>query len=366
MTDKIGVYIHIPFCVRKCPYCDFYSTGFRETSADEYTQKLCSAVETIGGTLQRQADTLYFGGGTPSILGAERLCRMITTVKNIFLLDKNAEVTVEVNPSKQDIDFDKLRKGGVNRLSIGLQSADDKELKLLGRLHDTEQAKKCIAQAKNAGFENLSLDLMLATPRQTKNSLEKSIAFCAEQKVQHISAYLLKVEEGTRYFAERDKLDLCGDDEQAEMYLFAVEKLREYGFEQYEISNFCKAGFESRHNLKYWHDEEYIGIGPSAHSYIDGRRFYFERSFEDFYQLQTIPDGAGGSMEEFAMLALRLSEGLLQERFQKRFHEDIPKSYIHNAQKLSSTGLLSVDNEGIRLTPEGFLLSNSIIAAILT
>ncbi len=360
----IGVYIHIPFCMRKCPYCDFYSVGFTETEADTYTEKLCHAIQKLGR--KRQADTLYFGGGTPSVLGAERLCRIAGSVKEAFSLADNAEVTVEVNPAKEDIHFAMLKQSGFNRVSIGLQSADDRELALLGGLHDVRQAKQCIAAAKRAGFGNISLDLMIATPQQTKESLKRSIAFCAEQGVQHISAYLLKMEEGTPYFAMRDQLALCSDDEQAEMYLLAVETLKSYGFVQYEISNFCQKGFESRHNLKYWHDEEYIGIGSSAHSFLDGKRFYYRRSMEEFYRLQTVPDGEGGSMEEYIMLALRLSEGLRHDCFQERFHTGIPERYLQNALRFAKTNLLCMDGDGLRLTPQGFLVSNALIAEILS
>ena len=361
----IGVYVHIPFCRRKCPYCDFYSVEFSEEKADIYTEKLCQEIEMFGDRLKRKADTLYFGGGTPSIMGADRICRMTEVVKKAFHLAENAEITVEVNPEKQDINFEKMRCAGVNRISVGLQSANDKELKLLGRLHNVSQAEKCIDRAKVAGFDNISLDLMIATPMQTMESLKRSIEFCAKRNVQHISAYILKVEENTPYYRMRDSLDICDDDEQAEMYLYAVERLEEYGYKQYEISNFCRKGYESRHNLKYWHDEEYIGIGASAHSFIDGRRFFFGRSFEDFYSMKIEDDGEGGGIEEYIMLAMRLSEGLRNDLFKERFGMDIPERYIYNAKRFVKAGLLYVDSTGIRLTPEGFLLSNHIISEIL-
>ena len=360
-----GVYIHIPFCRRKCPYCDFYSIGYSAEKADIYIENVCRAVGYFSEKIGTKADTLYFGGGTPSIIGAERLCKIVGAVGEHFGFAENAEITVEVNPEKEDTNFENMRKGGIDRISIGLQSAEDRELQLLGRLHNVKQAESCIEKAKNAGFENISLDLMIATPEQTRYSLEKSIEFCAKRDVRHISAYILKIEQGTPYEKMRETLDICSDDEQAEMYLLAVEKLKEYGYEQYEISNFCKRGFESRHNLKYWHDEEYIGIGPSAHSFINGKRFYFNRSFEDFYELKVISDGEGGSMEEFAMLALRLTEGLTEERFQKRFGKKIPEIYRRNAEKFAKYGFLSLDENGIRLTPKGFLISNCIISEIL-
>ena len=363
--NSIGVYIHIPFCRRKCPYCDFYSIGYSAEKADIYTEKVCSSIRYFGESIRRNADTLYFGGGTPSIIGADRLCKMVNEIKENFGFSNNPEITVEVNPEKENIDFDKMRKNGINRISIGLQSANDSELKILGRLHNVKQAELCIDRAKSAGFQNISLDLMTSTPTQTKYSLEKSIEFCAKKDVQHISAYILKIEQGTPYYNIRETLDICDEDEQAEMYLFTVEKLREYGYHQYEISNFCKSGYESKHNLKYWHDEEYIGIGTSAHSFVNGKRFYFPRSFEDFYNLKTVSDGEGGSPEEFIMLALRLSEGLTEKRYKNRFGESIPEVYKNNAAKFSKLGFLEINSDGIRLMPKGFLVSNYIISEIL-
>ena len=360
----IGLYLHIPFCRRKCPYCDFYSVSGDTAAFDAYTEALCRRIRSYAEKLSMPADTLYLGGGTPSILGAERLVRLAAVARKYFGLN-HAEITLEVNPEKQDIDFAALRKGGFNRISIGLQSANDNELRQLGRLHDVQQAVRCIAQAKAAGFTNLSLDLMIATPEQTKDSLRRSIDFCAEQGAAHISAYLLKVEPNTPYARRRDTAFLCDDERQAELYLLAVEQLKSYGYRQYEISNFAKEGFEGRHNLKYWHDEEYLGLGPSAHSFIGGRRFYYDRSFDSFYQDITTPDGSGGDAEEFLLLGLRLCEGVTHERYRRRFGTDIPPSVIQQAQRLLPTGYLTLTPEGIALTPQGFLVSNAVIAFLL-
>lgn len=361
---KTGVYLHIPFCRRKCPYCDFFSVP-DSSLFDDYTDALCSRIEYYGGKLQRTADTLYFGGGTPSLIGEERLCRIAAAAVKSFGIGREAEVTVEVNPEKQDIDFHRLLEGGFNRLSIGLQSADDNELRLLGRLHDSEEAEKCIEMAKSSGFENISLDLMLATPSQTPDSLVRSIEFCASHGAKHISAYILKIEPGTPYSRIRDRLSLADDDGQAELYELACDKLEEYGYRQYEISNFAVPGFESRHNLKYWHDEEYIGIGPSAHSFIDGKRFFCERSIERFMEGAVTDDGEGGGPEEYIMLGLRLTEGVTNKGFRERFGTDIPRRYYLAAERYNKTGLLIADSTGIRLTRKGFLVSNALICEIL-
>lgn len=360
-----GVYVHIPFCRRKCPYCDFFSVRADESKMDDYTERLCERIDLYAEKYPRNADTLYLGGGTPSILGEERLCRIYRTVNKGFHLSPNAEATLEVNPEKKDIDFEALRKCGFNRVSIGLQSSDDSELKLLGRLHSRDDAARCIKKAKISGFDNISLDLMIATPSQTRDSLKRSIDFCAENGARHISAYLLKIEEGTPYYSMKKNLSLSDDDEQAEMYLFAAEILASYGYRQYEISNFSHPGFESRHNLIYWHDEEYFGFGSAAHSFFDGRRFHYERSFEGFYRDELIDDGEGGSEEEFIMLGLRLAQGISYESYRQRFGRELPEKFRKRAQALLPSGYIIADNEGIRLTTNGFLVSNAVLAELL-
>ena len=366
---KIGLYLHIPFCKRKCPYCDFFSSddpmkGCTQQGFDSYTALLCGRIKKYAYLLKREADTVYFGGGTPSLIGDDRLCRILETAKKCFGI-RDAEITLEVNPEKRDIDFEKLRYAGFNRISIGLQSADNRELKALGRLHNAEDAENCIASAKRAGFENISLDLMLAVPEQTEESMYRSIDFCADSGARHISAYLLKIEQGTPFYRNKEKLPLFDDDTQAEFYLSAVRRLKERGFIQYEISNFAKTGYEGRHNLKYWHDEEYLGLGPSAHSFIGGRRFYFERSFEAFRSDVTVDDGEGGDPEEYIMLALRLREGVDYKKYRERFGSEFPREYRANAEKFSGTGLIVLDDRGFRFTPEGFAVSNSLISEIL-
>ena len=368
MTDRhsapIGLYLHIPFCRSKCPYCDFFSVRYDEKTSDEYAELLCTCLALYGERLGRTADTVYFGGGTPSVIGEERLIRILEAAKNSFSA-KSIETTLEVNPEKKNTDFERLRNAGFDRVSIGVQSADDDELRLLGRLHDRHDAESCISLAQRSGFENISLDLMIATPKQTKDSLMRSIDFCAENGAKHISAYILKIEKGTVYYRKKDSLSVPDDDEQAEMYLFAAEKLAEYGYRQYEISNFSKPGYESRHNMKYWRDEEYLGLGPSAHSFIGGKRWYFGRSFEDFALDISICDGDGGSIEEYIMLGLRLSEGIGFERFYERFGTPLPEIYKKRASRFIAAGYTEVTDGYMRLTPKGFMLSNALIAEIL-
>ena len=207
---------------------------------------------------------------------------------------------------------------------------------------------------------------MIALPGQTKSSLERSVEFCAEQGAKHISAYILKIEPQTVFYKNREKLNLPDDDEAAELYEILCELMKQYGYKHYEISNFCKSVYESRHNLKYWHDEEYIGIGPSAHSFIDGKRFYCPRKMKSFEADESIPDGEGGGEEEFIMLGLRLSEGITNERYLQKFGKTIPEKYLRNAQRFEKAGLVRISDSGFALTEKGFMVSNSLITEILT
>lgn len=361
---KIGLYVHIPFCAGKCPYCDFYSFVGNELKYDLYTKNTEEKILQWGRKLKRNADTLYFGGGTPSILGAERLVHLLQTANSVFG-DNISEITAEVNPEKKDFDFEFLRKGGFNRISIGLQSANDNELSALGRLHDSNTAKLCIEKAKSAGFENISLDLMIAVPYQTYDSLKYSVEFCVNSGAKHISAYILKIEERTPFAKMRDKIKFYDDDMQADMYEYLCSLMKEYGYNHYEISNFAKDGYESRHNLKYWLDEEYIGIGASAHSFIDGKRFYYPRNIQSFFNDEITDDGNGGNPEEYIMLGLRLSRGIVFKEFYNRYGYSVPTKYINKAKELSKYNLTEVDENRICLTEKGFLLSNQIISNIL-
>ena len=364
--EPIGLYIHVPFCGKKCPYCDFYSLPAEESRMDAYTACILKKLESEAARVGRAADTLYFGGGTPGLLGAARLCVLVKAAKAGFGLS-GAEITAEVNPAQnQEAFFEGISRGGVNRVSIGLQSADAGELARLGRRHTPEQARDAVRAAQEAGIRNLSLDLMLGIPGQTRESLRRSVAFCAESGVQHVSAYLLKVEPGTSFYKRRAELDLPGEEETAALYFLACEELEQYGFAQYEISNFAKPGFQSRHNLKYWRDEEYLGLGPAAHSFLNGKRFYWPRDLRGFLAgAAPVSDGDGGDFEEYAMLRLRLAEGLREDACRRRFGTGIPPEYYARAEKYRAAGLTVCGPDGIRLTRKGFLVSNALIGEIL-
>lgn len=314
----------------------------------------------------KTVSSVYFGGGTPSILGAERLSILLKMIKENFTVDDNAEITVEVNPdSGKTLDFDLLKVTGFNRISVGMQSAVEQELKALGRIHSINDAEVTVNRAQYAGIENISLDLMLGIPYQTIDSLKKSIDFCANCGVTHISSYILKIESGTVFERIQDKLELPDEDSQAQLYLFAVEYLKKLGFEQYEVSNFSKRGYESRHNINYWKCGEYIGIGPSAHSYFNGKRFYYSRNMDDFINNKTYFDCYGGDKEEFIMLSLRLKSGLNFKEYKERFNEDFTKDKIEIIKKFADMDYMVLNDDCAYFTPKGYLVSNAIISELI-
>ena len=363
---NIGLYLHIPFCKSKCPYCDFYSFSGKDSQKDEYTKVLNERILSSISPLQSKGDTLYFGGGTPSVLGAENLAILVNTCKNGFLTD-NAEITVECNPHELNEDFFKvLHDCGVNRISMGLHSAIDSERRILGRLSDRNQVENAVKTAQRVGFDNITLDVMLGIPQQTEKSLQETLDFCTSLEVPHISAYMLKIEENTYFYKNRHKYAFPDDDLTADLYLQMCETLEKNGIMQYEISNFAKKGYESRHNLKYWHCEEYLGLGPSAHSFMDGKRFYFDRDFNAFVNGNSpIQDGNGGDFTEYAMLGLRLTEGLNEDKVFEKFGHLIPNEIYEKSKIFIDNGYMTKTENGIALTRKGFLMSNSILAEIL-
>ncbi|MBR5190885.1 MAG: radical SAM family heme chaperone HemW [Clostridia bacterium] len=363
---NIGLYLHIPFCKSKCPYCDFYSFSGKDTQKDEYTSVLKDKILSSISTSQCKGDTLYIGGGTPSVLGAKNLSTLVNTCNSGFLTD-DAEITVECNPYGLDEDFFKtLQDCGVNRLSFGLQSAIDSERRILGRLSNRNQVENAVKTAQKVGFENITLDVMLGIPEQTEKSLQETLDFCTSLGVPHISAYMLKLEENTHFYKNQSKYNFPDDDLTADLYLQMCETLENQGIMQYEISNFAKKGFESRHNLKYWRCEEYLGLGPSAHSFLDGKRFYYDRNFESFMKGNSpIQDGLGGDFTEYAMLNLRLVEGLNENKVLERFGHSIPKEIYKKSQIFIDNGYMLKNENGLALTRKGFLMSNSILAEIL-
>jgi len=366
--ERIGIYLHIPFCKTKCPYCDFYSIPFSEGLADAYTAALLRAMETQPfGDLR--ADTVYLGGGTPSLMGLKRLDALLSQTVRLFGLDGDSEITLEANPDTvAPALLSGLRRCGYNRISFGVQSADDRELAALGRPHTAGQARDAILAAYTAGFENISADLMLGVPRQTLKSLEQSVEFLKSLPVRHISAYMLSIEPGAAFYHLRDGLPLPNEDEEAALYLVCVELLQGAGFTQYEVSNFAREGAPCRHNLKYWRCEQYLGLGPAAHSFMGSARYFFGKDTEAFINTRDVfsllrCDGAGGGIAEQLMLRLRLSEGFDTKLPELRGAR--PDFLLEKARELSGCGLCTVRDGVISLTAKGFLLSNTVTAALL-
>ncbi len=358
--SSLGIYIHVPFCAKKCAYCDFYSENYRKNTASQYVEAVIRNLKAYSDK-SRLTDTVYFGGGTPSLLSPEQIKIILDTVENNFVLSEKPEITLETNPNT--VNFNKLsefRHAGINRLSIGVQSMIDDELKFLGRTHSADRAEKAVIDAYRAGFENISCDVMIALQNQSADSLEYTLDKITSLPIQHISGYILKTESGTPFDCDEIKNSLPDDDLTAELYIKMTETLKNKGFQQYEVSNFALKDFESRHNCRYWKCLDYIGIGPSAHSCNNGKRFAVERNLNEFIsnevQKVTITDEHPCTFEEYAMLRLRLAEGLDLNAFPE--HKD---SILKKIPALIKSGYINYNNDNISLTPNGFLVSNSVI-----
>lgn len=359
-TKDTGIYIHVPFCAKKCSYCDFYSEPYRKNTAENYVRAVIRNIKAYSDK-SCIVDTVYFGGGTPSLLSPEQEETIIQAIRSNFILSENAEITLETNPNT--VDFKKLsalRKTGINRLSVGVQSMIDTELKFLGRTHSAERAEKTVLDAHNAGFENISCDVMMALPEQSAENLAYTLERITALPVKHISGYILKIEHGTPFDCDEIKNILPDDDTTADLYIMMCEYLAKKGFKQYEVSNFAVTGYESRHNCRYWKCLDYIGIGTSAHSCHNGKRFCVEKNLKDFIespvQKTIITDENPCGFEEYAMLRLRLAEGLNVNDFPEHKNDLLKKIPV-----LIQSGYINYDKERVSLTPKGFLVSNSVI-----
>ena len=360
----LGIYIHVPFCGKKCGYCDFYSVGYSKNLTKLYTDAVIRNIKHYSDK-SMITDTVYFGGGNPSLLSAEQIRNIINQIRDDFILAENAEITLESNPLALNPEkLQSLRNIGINRLSIGVQSMNDDELKFLGRSHNAQQAEKAVICAHDAGFENISCDLMTAIPKQDLKSLEYSIEKLSALPVNHISSYILKIEENTPFYRNNISALLPDEEKTADFYLETVRLLEKHGFHQYEISNFAKKGFESRHNCRYWKCMDYIGIGSSAHSCYKDRRFSVCRDIDKFIKSEIQPveitDENPCGFEEYAMLRLRLSEGLDLREFPEK--KNIIEKKI---PPLINSGYAVYDGNIISLTPKGFLMSNSVISYLI-
>ena len=373
----LGIYIHVPFCRSKCTYCDFYSLTTKDDRLmDDYLDAICAHIKEAGALAPGyQVDTVYFGGGTPSFYGADGMATILTAIRRSFDVYQDAEITFECNPDSVSAKLlHRLRSEGFNRVSLGVQSDNDKLLKKLGRPHDYAQVLNAVKKIRRAGYKNLSLDLIYGLPGQTLESWEATLHKVLELEPEHMSCYGLKVEEGTPLYTTREYENLPDDDTQADMYLAAVEILRRKGYRQYEISNFAKRGLESRHNLKYWTGGEYLGFGPDASSDFAGKRFKIIRDLHGYIDgilhggtvledVQEVPlrERAG----EYLMMRLRTAYGISGAEYEKLFLLPFAPLEAH-LEKLRQYGqALRAEGGRWRLTAEGYLLSNTILSDLL-
>ena len=389
---SFGVYVHVPFCRSKCPYCDFYSVLLRDKEIKEkYTDAVTREIRNFGRFFRNDEsaehiyikdapDSIYFGGGTPSLLEPIRIKEIIKACDDTFGRDDSREVTLEANPGTVDRDSLKgFRSMGVNRLSLGVQSFSDETLKKLGRTHKAEDSLKAFKDAREAGFGNISVDLIFGIEGQTMESWEESLKKTLELSPEHISLYSLEFMEGTVFtrLLQEGKMKESDPEDDRQMYEKAVEMLKEAGYEHYEISNFAKPGFESRHNLKYWNLDDYAGFGPGAHSYMtdlvtgQGQRFYHLPDLEGYIKEplkceMMEPNGYADDMTEFVITALRLSRGIDKGEFMERFGQDFWEFYGDLAhlqfKSFVDTGFAEEDEDFLRLTLKGFNVSNQILS----
>ena len=373
----LGIYIHVPFCRSKCQYCDFYSLTTKDNGLlDGYLWAVCAHIREAGALApNHRVDTIYFGGGTPSFFGAEGMADILTAIRKSFDVASDAEITFEANPdSISDRLLRRLRSEGFNRVSVGIQCDDDEILKKLGRPHNYAQAVAAVQRIRKAGFRNLSVDLMYGLPGQSLTAWQKTLQHVLTLKPDHISCYGLKVEEGTPLHEYQQYCNLADEDTQADMYLAAIEILRQHGYRQYEISNFCRKGAVSRHNLKYWNGGEYLGFGPDASSDFGGQRFSVIRDLQGY--IDGIKNGGQVLREvqevavreragEYLMLRLRTASGIDPKVYEKRYRLSFaPLEKVLEECKERGLAVHTYDGRW-HLTPSGFLLSNQIISDLL-
>ncbi|GKU79740.1 radical SAM family heme chaperone HemW [Paenibacillus sp. L3-i20] len=377
-----ALYIHIPFCTNKCHYCDFTSYVLKGQPVDQYLdaleQEMIRTIETLPPS---RIETVFVGGGTPTVLTPPQMGRFLNSVRKHFPIVENAEFTIEANPGTTDIDkLQAMRDGGVNRISFGVQSFDNGLLEKIGRIHNVDDVYRSIENARKVGFDNLSIDLMFGLPGQTLTHLSDSVDRAMELGLPHYSIYSLKVEENTLFHKlyERNELPLPPEEEEFNMFLLLMEKLEKNGYAHYEISNFAKPGFEGRHNSTYWRNEAYYGLGAGAHGYSNRTRHvnlkgitpYIDASTEKLPRLETFDVSEQEAMEDFMMVGLRLREGVKSSNFAKQFPEHKLEVFFGSViDKLLQNGLLErleiEDDTVYRLTNQGVLLGNEVFGAFI-
>ena len=379
---ELELYLHIPFCVKKCNYCDFLSAPAEEETRAAYVDALLEEIRGFEDPEDYEVVTVFFGGGTPSILPGQEIFRIMEALREKFSFRKGAEITLEANPGT--VDKEKLscyKKAGINRLSFGLQSADAEELKKLGRIHTWEKFLESFQLAREAGFSNINVDLMSALPGQTKESWEKTLRQVLALQPEHISAYSLIIEEGTPIYqlnekdverrdaGEEPEL-LPSEEEERAMYEATGRILKEQGYLHYEISNYAKPGRECRHNLGYWQRRDYIGFGLGASTLLNPVRYKNTEDLEaylggDFSKKEFFVLTKDNQIEETMFLGLRVLEGVSKEKFREQFSCELRVVYRKELEKLEQEGLLEEEGDFVRLTSRGIDLSNPVLAEFL-
>ena len=372
-NSPMEIYIHIPFCIRKCDYCDFLSGPSEPEEQADYVQALLREIQAVEEGEGRSVSSIFIGGGTPSVLDERLLGDILREIRNRFKMEEDAEITIEVNPGTANIGkLQAYREMGINRLSIGLQSPEDRELKILGRIHNYGQFLETYQEARTVGFDNINIDLMSAIPDQTYEGWVKNLRTVAELEPEHISAYSLIVEEGTPFAAR--KLNLPDEDTEYNMYEATAQILKEYGFEQYEISNYARKGRECRHNVGYWTRQDYLGFGLGASSLYGKERFANTADMKKYLENSKNPEKIRekepsltreDEMAEFMFLGLRMTQGVSKKEFQEYFGTAIENIYGEVLKKYKKQGLLLEESGRIFLSREGIHVSNAVMADFL-
>ena len=373
MKRKIRLYVHIPFCVQKCLYCDFLSWHDSRENQARYVQALCREIRACRGRYPARISSLFFGGGTPSVLEPGHMAEIMEALAEVFSFELDSEMSIEANPGT--VNLEKLKtyeKIGLNRISFGLQSAHNEELKALGRIHTWEEFLESYDLARQAGFDNINVDLMSGIPDQTLASWQKTLSRVLELAPEHVSAYSLIVEEGTP-FAQR-KLNLPEEEEERRMYEMTAEMLGSQGYRQYEISNYALPKRECAHNMGYWTREDYLGLGLGAASLFESQRWNNTDSMEEYLEKSERPEeiqvcreklSVREQMEETMFLGLRMTEGIERERFQEEFGISVEEVYGDALRRLEGLGLLQADRGRLYLTRKGISLSNQVFVEFL-
>ena len=366
-TDTLGIYIHIPFCKSKCRYCDFHSYAGVLHLQDAYIDRLCREIQTTG--FLRRVDTIYIGGGTPTLLPPAQLVRILELLRDKYIITDDAEITVECNPATIDADgLRTLRQGGVNRLSIGLQSTDDAMLEKLGRAHTAADFETCYHAARQAGFDNISIDLMFGLPDQSMSIWTQTLHTVLSYGAEHLSCYSLKIEDGTPFASM--PLHLPDDDTNRDMYDRCTAMLEEAGYQRYEISNFAKPGCASRHNMKYWQCDDFAGFGAGAYSCKNNIRYSNLPGLQSYMdaidRYGAAPDTAvqlskRERMSEFLFLGLRMCDGVSETEFEERFGLPLDDVYGGEICRHIMRGLMLRENGRLKLHPDMLYVSNSIL-----